>query len=396
MELKQFDRVLIKTLYLLIAGIVVLQVMGISSLVSTLFTLTFPVTVFLWVRTVRYTVTGMDLAMVGAVALAFCAVLVDGCINGGSLSFSYLRKLIMFSMTLVYFQTAHRLRVDRDLGRFINRLVDLITLVLIAAYFKQHSQVYLLNGRISNYLTFGFTSPNLTAMFLVCLYMLELYRLFLPEKWYLELLHLGMAGFLVWFLLETRSRNCLLVLALFTAVCIFLVFRRKSNLRVSKPLAALVAAAPILFVAAYLLLLSQEWIQELFAFLVDEGKGLDARQKIWSNALNYLGSSPLIGAYCGISGGTGTSQMHNTHLDIATSYGIPVLICVCILLTQYLYQQGKRYTDKGKFIYILGFGCALMLGIGEAGLFSGGLGIYVLVGTFLLLANQNEGTSDLP
>jgi ATP-dependent Lon protease len=88
--------------------------------------------------------------------------------------------------------------------------------------------------------------------------------------------------------------------------------------------------------------------------------------------------------------GTGKSQMHNSHLDIAASYGIPVLILVCVLLTCYMHHRGRSYTQKSSYIYMLAFCCAILLGIGEAAVFAGGMGIYIFVGTFLLLANMED------
>ena len=82
--------------------------------------------------------------------------------------------------------------------------------------------------------------------------------------------------------------------------------------------------------------------------------------------------------------------MHNTHMDIAASYGIPVLILVCVLLVKYLHQQGRVYEDRKGYIYILGFACMIMLGMGEAAVFSGGLGVYIIVGTCLLLSNRKD------
>lgn len=108
------------------------------------------------------------------------------------------------------------------------------------------------------------------------------------------------------------------------------------------------------------------------------------------SALNHVAQSPIIGAYSQISGGTGTGHMHNTHLDMVASYGIPVMVLMCVLLQKYLHQDGKIYTNKNDFIYILGFACSIMLGIGEAALFSGGIGIYVFIGAFLMMTNYTE------
>lgn len=390
MELRRMDSFLFKTLYLVAAGIVVTQVLGLEDLTSSLFLLTFPLTVFLWIRSVRKTVTTGDLLVILASVAAIVNVLIDASASNADMSFDYIKKPIMFIMSLLFLQTAHRVRIGQDVVRFINRLADFLTVFLIFMYFAQFSQMHILNERVTIYLTFRFSNPNLTALFVICLYMLAMYRLFTPERWYRKLVHIIMALFLAWFVIETYSRNSWLVLFLFTAVCAWLIFRGRRNMRIGKGFAALASVFPALFVGAYMLLIYAEWVQKLLAFLVGEGKDLDSRVKVWGPAVQSLAESPLIGAYNAAAAGFGTGHLHNTHLDIACCYGIPVLIVVCVLLYKYFYQNGRIYSNKSSYIYMLAFICAIMLGIGEAALFSGGLGIYVFIGAFLLLANAAE------
>ena len=90
-----------------------------------------------------------------------------------------------------------------------------------------------------------------------------------------------------------------------------------------------------------------------------------------------------------MSGGTGISQAHNTCLDVLTSYGVIVFALTVIFLTYILYWNGKKLAEK-KFLYLAAFGCLLLMGTGEAALFSGGLCIQVVVGIFLALINVKE------
>lgn len=390
MELRKIDLFSFKLLYLIAAGIVVTQVLELDDITSMLFLLTFPLTVFLWIRTLRKTVTSADILVMAAAAAAAINVLIDASLTGADLNFEYLKKPIMFIMSLLFLQTAHRVRVGQEMVRFISRIADWLTLLLIVMYFTQFSRMHSLNGITTVYLTFRFSNPNLTALFVVCLYMLMVYRLFTPERWYLKLVHIVMAGFLAGFLLDTRSRNGMLILALFTVVSAWLIFRNRGSMYISKFWAFLAAIFPALFVGAYVAMIYMPWVQQLLEFLVGEGKKLDSRMKVWGPALESLWDSPLIGAYNETAAGFGTGHLHNTHLDIACCYGIPVLIIVCMLLYRYFYQNGHVYSSKSRYIYMLAFACAVMLGIGEAALFSGGLGIYVFIGAFLLLANAKE------
>lgn len=387
---QKLDTRLFKLLFLVTAGIVVTQSLGQGWLTSYLFLLTFPLTVALWIYSVRRELSSLDLLMVGIVALAMLSVMINAAATTTMPSFGYIKKLIMFAMTLMFLQTCYRVRVDQSVVDVVYRVADILTIYFIFLFFADPAVNYQINGRHSAYLTFRFSNPNMTALFLACLYMLELYRLFTPEKWYWKLLHILMAVALAVFIVLTQSRNVLLILVVFTVICAVLILRRSNRLRLGKWISALIAVFPGVFVLVYVAIVNTPWINKVFAFLVGEGKGLDSRLEIWESGIGYMASFPFLGAYSEISNGTGTFQMHNTHLDIACSYGVPVLVLVCYLLWRYLNQQNRVYTNKESFTYVLGFACAILMGIGEAALFSGGLAIYVFVGGFLLMANHME------
>lgn len=390
MQIRQIDSVLFKMLYILVAGIILSDVLSFSSLTSVLLTLTFPLTVALWARSVRKTLTGLDFLALITISLAFINVLINASLTNTPLTFDYLKKVIMFAMTVLFFQTAYRFRVNYSFINFVNALVDIITVFLIAMYFLQSENMHKIGGITTTYLTFGFSNPNLAGLFLVTLFMLELYRLFVKARWTKKLWQITLAGFLALFIIETKSRNSLLVLILFTAVCVYLMFRQKKEFRIYRHVAAIISSFPAFFAIAYMTIIQVDFIQMIFAFLTGEGKELSSREKIWLKAFENIKNSPIVGAYSQVSEGVGATQLHNTHLDIAASYGMIVLVLVCIILWRYFYQNGKVYKDKNSAIYILGFACAIMLGIGEAALYSGGLGIHVLVGTFLLFSNAEE------
>ena len=392
MELKQIDKIYLKLLFLVEAGIVVTQTLSLDTLTSAFFILTFPLTVLIWLGACRRTFSGTDLMVVVASALATIGVFLNAAITSAQVDFASLKKLIMFIMALLFFVAAYRIRIDEEMSVFIRKIVDALVLILIAMYFLRREQMYMLNGRYTTYLTFNFSNPNMTALFLSCLYMLKMNRLFEDGVWYVKLFHILQQVLLAWFLLETQSRNGMLVLAIYTVFTVWLVFKSKRNLRITKFWAVLFAVFPAVMVVGYMLLIQDEWVINLLSFLVGEGKKLDSRVDVWGEALQYLGKSPLLGAYYEISDGTGARHMHNSHLDIAASYGLPVLVMVCVLLVRCLHQQGHVYKNKKEYIYILGFACSVLLGVGEAAVFSGGLGLYIMAGASLLLANKQDGT----
>lgn len=357
MKPERIDNALLKILYLDAGLILVFQVLGLERIVSLLFTLTFPLTGLLWLRTVRDTLTRDDLwiLLTGAVSLAAMAVT--------GLTLSGLKKWVMLLMTLLYFQTAQRLYTDAQTRCFIHRLTDPLTLFLLVVYLLDSPRLYQLNGIPTEYLTFGFSNPNLAGLFLICLFILQMGR----ARGKLGAIHGLFALVLGYFVVRTQSRNCILVLTLYTLLWLL---RRDRPLRLNRPTAFCVAWFPAIFAAVYLLTVGSDPIQTAFRFLAGAGKELGSRVEIWTRAVQTVASAPLTGAYNGIA----ATQLHNSHLDIAASYGIPVLILVCGLLTRYLRHPVSP-----------GFVCCILLGMGESALFSGGLGIYIFAGAFLLL-----------
>lgn len=153
-----------------------------------------------------------------------------------------------------------------------------------------------------------------------------------------------------------------------------------------KTASVIVVLFPLIFVIVYMLVIDLDGINELFSFMVGEGKQLSSRVKIWKPALDAFRQSPLFGAYFQISDGTGESQMHNSHLDILVSYGVVAFAVFCY----YIYSIMQRIKNRENYdqIAFIAFICTFLLGIGEAAIFSGGLGIYLHAGIFLAIANS--------
>lgn len=391
LEQEKVDIWLFKLLFLLAGGILVMQILGLEQITSYLFLLTFPLTVLLWVRTVRKTLTIWDLLIVFTVSLAVVSVLINTAVTGTKPSFSYFKKLIMFMMTLLFLQTCSRVQLHTKLATFLQRLVECVILFLIIAFFFMREAVFRFEEWSSVYLTFGLGNPNLAGLFLLCLFMLEFPRLLRKDVWYKKIYRIALTVMLALFMVMTGSRNSLIVALLYIACCVALMFVSKrwlSIVRFGWVPTVIVILLPVMFMVAYMVLVYNESIQEAFSFIVGEGKSLDSRMEIWEPALEHLRKSPVVGAYSQITGGN-HAQMHNTHLDIACSYGIPVLLLVCTMLFRWLNQRGQTYENKAGVAYMLGFAGAIVMGMGEAALFSGSLGLYIFVGAFLLFANRD-------
>ena len=387
MRLTQIDTFLIGLLYLSAAGIVILTVLGVASAVSALFYLTFILVILLWCSGALRSVVWTDAVMILTIGLSLAHVITNAWLEEAEISFDYFKKYMMFVCTLVCFQAVYKLRINDTLERFLLTLNSILIVFLIAYFYTHQAQVYLIRGRPSAYLTFGFTNPNLAALFLLCLFTGELYQLFRSRSVPGWIWHLCLAAAVCYFVWGTRSRNCMITIV-FELVLFVLLQLLPKGFRISKWFAFLVAVLPMVFVLVYVAAVRHQWVEQMFAFLIGEGKTLEARMGIWLPALQIYAESPVIGAYSQISRGTGMSQMHNTHLDILTSYGTAILILTCYLL--YNLIHGNREKIKEETMARICFCGTIIMGLGEAAMFSGGLGIYLYAAMFLLLCNKER------
>lgn len=399
MKQKNVNLILLQALFLCVSGIIVMKMFSIDRGSSLLFLLTFPLTGLLWLWNVRKGLQRTDLLMIILAALAAACVLIDLLINKGSLSFSYLRKLIMFIMTLLFLQSVNKIRPDWRLAEFLQVAVDILTVLMAFMFVAFHQRMYLINGIVSRYLTFGFGNPNALAMYLAPMFMLTFCTLMKRDgKPKVRLFRLAVLAAQGVFVLATQSRNALMMLMLFGVVALYVILQEKIEARTGRHiplsypswLAWVIGLFPIIFAVLYMALIGTDWIGKIFGFMVTEGKELDSRVKEWSPAFEVIFKSPIIGSYFNISDGTGSSQMHSTHVDTAACYGIPVMLLMGFMQKIYIHQNGKVYRNKVNFLYMTAFCCSLLMGTFEAAVYSGGLGVYVFALIFLALSKTRR------
>lgn len=374
--------------YLLGAAIIMFQALGMNSLVSLLFYGTFFITLFLWASGCVQSVDRMDLLVLLIVAVAFIHVGLNAISAGAHLSFGYLKKYIMFSCTILFFAAARKLTIGSAEYKWMKRIYVLTGVLLIGMYVWRPVQMHLLNGIVTNYLTFGFTNPNFTAMFLTCLTIFLVVIWVGAEKKWMKIGYFLLVAVMIYFVIGTKARNAMLAVASFL-VLFFWTSRRKKVFQFSNRLLRFWAVMPIVFACAYLVMIETLEDMGAFSFLVQEGKALSSRVRVWSEALKAFAQSPIFGAYCQVSNGSGMSQLHNTHVDVLSSYGISVLVLLCIFLYELMKKMRDQCQSWFQCVALVGFMCVLMLGLGEAALFSGGLAIYLHFGIFILLNNTN-------
>ncbi len=378
---------LVKLDYLLGMAIVVSQLFGSRNLTSAFFYATFFVSAALWLCTMSDGVDRTDALAIFIMVIALVNVLINGALDKTGITFEYLKKYIMFCCTIVFFASASKIVPDSKTIRFIQMLYIAISGLFVLMYFTQNAQMHVIGGYVSGYLTFMFTNPNLAGLFLSCLIMFLLMGCVQRSRAVYRVVLLALAAVDLVFLYQTQARNALLATAVFGILFVFLHALGANRAKIPRWVLACAAVFPLVFALAYLALINGSGVTDFLSFLAGEGKGLGSRVSIWDSALSDYSASPIVGAYSQVSNGIGTSQLHNTHIDILVSYGPAILALVVIFLCALMEKVQTRNRGELTAVALVGFICALFLGLGEAALFSGGLGIYLYAGAFLLAAN---------
>lgn len=381
------DTFLIKLQFLLLAGITVTQVLNKPSISSMLFMLTFLVTLAFWFLTASRRISKTDILMSWIIVLSFVSVAINAIITDANVSFNYVKKLIMFWTTLIFLSSMRVYKPNHEVVQFIFRVNALMAIFLIGMHFLQHDQMYTWNRRVTDYLLFRFTNPNLTAIFLSGICIIELLSAYRAGKRKWKIFHTGLASIVAWFVIKTQCRNAQLLLAAFLMVYVFMLLFTRNRLRMKKWMAVIISVFPAVFAIMYMLYIYTPGVQNLFAFLIGEGKKLDSRVIAWTIGFQTIADSPIIGAYQQLYAGLEWSHLHNSHLDVAASYGVPVLVLLCIFLYRILTEQASQ--SRMQFVCLVGVTALLMTGIGEAMVFSGGLGVYIFLGVILMLSNYD-------
>ena len=387
--MQQIKLVLLRADYVFGVSVIIFQIINRHSLASAFFYGTFIISLLLWIFTLFDRFDRADMLVILIVVLALMNVTLNGISEGVHFSFDYMKKYIMFCCTIIFFAAARKIAIDNLTFRFLEYIFIAVGMIMSFMYLRQNAGMHIMNGYYTQYLTFRFTNPNLTALFLSSMIMFMVVAAFREDHTATKYVLFLMAAVEMMFLYQTLSRNSLLATTVFIALTIIL-FVLKKDVRLRSWMLWILILAPLIIAIVYLLLVNNNTFLKVFSFIVSEGKNLDSRVGIWRRAIPMFVESPIIGAYYAISRGTGISQMHNTHIDVLASYGLVVFGLVCAFLHHVMSDMQSGKTTHTKTVALIAFVCVLLLGVGEAAMFSGGMGIYLFFGVFLLLTNGHQ------
>lgn len=368
---------------LLASAIAVATAIGQHGLVSLLFALSFIVA---FVYVIMDTVNKKKLNMSGILALlCFFCVLCNWLLKGDGISFDYIKKLIMFCafLFLLYYATRTETSVSVATARILEYAPLLASAFLVISYYYLGN-----NEKRGESITLGFSNPNFTGMWLLhCVLFVALFIIKAFDggsKW--RLIAVPLLPVLVSLITQTEARGSIVGIVFFA---IFLLLFRPLK-KIPRLFPFLVAVFPLVYAIVYLNVVDIPWFRETFAFLESEGKTLDSRVGIWEKSFEFFRAAPLFGDYFGISGGTGQSQLHNTHIDVLCSYGIFAFV----LFVKFLYDRLTSAFSKAQGLYgrtaFFAFCSVIVAGSFEAAIVSGAMGLNLLTVSLLVINTKKE------
>jgi hypothetical protein len=303
--------------------------------------------------------------------LALLNVLISWGMNSVALTFDSLKCYFIFCSTILYIYLTVELEIDEKLSRMI-----VILGVIISALFPISAM--LMDYTKHPYLTMNFSNPNLTGMYLAEAIFYALIGFAYLKKPVAKIFCVGLLIANIVLLTWTEARNSFLAVALCFAIILWYLLLWKK--RIPNYVLAVSAILPFCFMFLYLAIVDSDFFNNMFAFLVDAGKPLNSRAVIWNRVLTQLGNNVLTGNYFLLMG-----NAHNSHLVLLASYSAPVMLLTVIYLYHAMKRVKQRCDTGMQTLCLATFLGTLFIGLGEGALFSGGMGLYIICCTPLLL-----------
>lgn len=374
---------------MLVAFILLFTILKQSALISLCFSFSFVfILVYIAMRIRWYR---FDAKVLLLILLATINILVNAALSPeANLGFDYFKKLIMFATFIFHLYFSSKDKISGNAFMICLYLPFFAGIALIISYFFLGNTDLYAGG-----ISLGFSNSNFAGMWLLHLLIYSfLVAIRQQKRKWVGAVAILASVILVWLIIETKTRSCLLAAVFFLALV--LAGRLISPSKILNRIVLLfVTVFPIIFVAIYHVLLQSNWFLSMFSFLVSEGKSLGSRLSVWEPAIKALQSNFIFGDYSGISNGTGMAQMHNMHLDVICSYGI-IPFCLFLWL---LYHSCCSASQKSKnmknvrsryfnYCAICGFLSTVIMGTFEAGIVAGAMGLNILTAGLVLLANN--------
>lgn len=379
---------LVVSLFIICFLVVISMVNVRNDFVSSLFSLSFVLLLALWIINLPNGGGRWDKSVLFIALLSFLNICISAILSNSPISFEYSKKCIFFIFALVLFSLSPRIRLTPFSQNFILIGIQILSVFLFYSYYTKGETMYIRDDMISPYLTMNMTNSNITGMFLFCVALFDYFGFRLLKNKLFKITSIVLFAAISWMVVLTGARNCMIALVAFIVFQVIVFFRKH---KASIPRWVLITAVlfPLIFAIIYMSVIDILVKDNLFSFMVMDGKELNSREHIWKESFNYIFQYPITGAYSQRSDGTGWSQAHNTHIEILVSYGIIVFCLTIRQIYKILSYFQRLHTDSLHQMFVWGFIAILFIGFGEAALFVGTSGLYILGGLLLIFANSH-------
>ncbi len=310
------------------------------------------------------------------------AIVISVILTSKSITFNYLKKMIMFLCTICLFYWVLITDIDKKMIKSVMTGGKCLALLFIVAYFSGKRGWF---GNNEEMLTFNLGNPNFAGMCLLTTFLTLIISQRYTKNRFSKFFNTILAIMIMYFIWITKARSSIL------AAVIFFLFNIFMSKKYSKKMTFFFVIFPLIFAIIYLQILDTD-IVKWFEFAADEGKALDSRETVWKGAFALIKKWPFFGNYYKSTAGTGQSNLHNIHVDTIATYGVVTFSFVVAFLNRVLNKIGKNMKHKYQRTGIFAFYAIMVLSIFEAALFCGSQGLYVLVAGFLMIAKYDEDT----
>ena len=135
MQKFDFKPLILKILYSFAGAIVCLQVIHMDRAVSFCFYATFYLTLIFWITCALQRMERLEFWMLAGILIAFVSVLINAALSSSVITMQYLKKLLSFFSTILFFSAAYKSVPNASVRRWIYGILDLVSAYLIVAYF---------------------------------------------------------------------------------------------------------------------------------------------------------------------------------------------------------------------------------------------------------------------
>lgn len=314
------------------------------------------------------------------VIVSIINILISTFMANFQVSFTYLQNYFIFLSTIIFFVVAQNYKVSKA----TENLIYFVNAIIALAYPYCNRFITMTTNHSNETLAFNFSNPNLAGMFI---FLSVLYMILGVIRYKNIVVRIGFLVLTIVdldLLLKTGSRNGLISLIVFAGILVFAYIQRRNFYK--NWILAFFSYLPAVFVPVYLFFINTVIEKGWFSSLVSEGKKLNSRERVWYSFFNRLDGKWLTGNYPYAAG-----NAHNSHMVLLCSFGAVVLIMVICLVYKVLIESNKKCKTFYDFSCLSAFIASLLMGMGEGALYSGGMGIYIFCGVFLVLANSSLG-----